>query len=79
MMTALKPVSKQYNQDMNWTFRHYAQLAKKYPNQWVACAQKRIIAVGKSVTHVLESARQKVKSEQIPVVFIEKGIHIYAH
>lgn len=78
-MNPLKPVSKQYNQDTNWAFLHYAELSKKYPNMWVACAQKRIVAVGKSITNVLELARQKVKSKQIPVIFIEKGIHIYAN
>ena len=78
-MNPPKPVSKQYNQDMNWAFSHYTNLAKKYPNMWVACAKKRIIATGKSVTKVLKLAHRKVKSEQIPVVFIEKGIHIYAN
>lgn len=78
-MKSLKPVSKQYNQDVNWAFSHYTDLAKKYPNMWVACAKKQIVAAGKSITETLTSAHQKIKSKEIPVIFIEKGIHIYAN
>lgn len=78
-MSPLTPVSKQYNQDMNWAYSHYSDLAKKYPNMWVACVKRRIVAYGKNITKVLDSARQKVKSDQIPLIFVEKGIHIYAN
>lgn len=74
-----RPLSKKYFEDFDWAYEHYTELAKKYPNKWVAVGNKKILSVSRSSTKALELAHKRVKAEQVPVVFIEKGIHIYAY
>ncbi len=71
-----KPVQKEYD----WAFDHYTELAKRYPDQWVAFSNHRILAAGPRLNLVLEKARrQQVDLPQIPHLFVETGLHIYAH
>lgn len=72
-------VSKQYQKDIDWIFANYTKLAKQYPNKWVACVKHKILAVGNSMTKALQVAQRKSGMGQIPVIFIEKGIHIYGN
>lgn len=70
-----KPEQREYD----WAFAHYHELAKRYPNEWVAFAHRRVLAAGPHLIRVLAKARQQVDWEHIPHLFVEAGIHVYAH
>lgn len=65
--------------DYDWAFAHYAQLAKRYPNQWVAFANHRILAGGRNLARVLAKAHERLDWPHIPHLFVEAGVHLYAH
>ena len=72
-----QPVPPSWRTEYDWAFAHYPQLAKRYANQWVAFAHRRVLAHGKSLTAVLDRARRKVRLQEIPHLFVERGIHVY--
>lgn len=65
--------------DYDWAFAHYPQLAKRYPNQWVAFANRRVLAGGPRLDRVMSKAHDQVDWPHIPHLFVESGIHLYAH
>ncbi|MBI4669585.1 MAG: hypothetical protein HY747_10475 [Elusimicrobia bacterium] len=65
--------------EYDWAFAHYPALTKKFPNEWIAFLAGRVLAHGKDPVRVLERAKKVTKVDrEIPTLFIEKGIHIYA-
>ena len=64
--------------EYDWAFAHYHQLAKRYPNQWVAFANRRVLAAGLNLRRVLDQAHQQLDWPHIPHLFVEAGIHVYA-
>ena len=74
--TALFP--PQLQREYDWAFAHYAQLARRYPNQWVAFAHRRVLAAGPHLIRVLAKARRQGDRAHIPHLFVEAGIHLYA-
>ena len=72
-----KPFPKDHNKEYDWVYSIYHKLAKKYPNMLIAFAKKKILARGKSLYKVMEKAHKLINWEEIPHLFIEKGIHIY--
>ena len=73
--TRLFPEPQQREYD--WAFRHYHELAKKYPNQWVAFAHHRVLAAGRRLNRVLEEAHRQIDWPEIPHLFVESGVHFY--
>lgn len=71
--------TKEFWDDMNWAEEHYSELMHKYPDKWVAVVDKKIVAAGESIKKIEEEAEKKTQRtrDQIPVVFIECGSHIY--
>ena len=65
--------------DYDWAFAHYGMLAKRYPNQWVAFANRHVLAAGPRLKQVLDKSRQKENFPDVPHLFVEAGIHVYAH
>lgn len=70
-----QPEQREYD----WAFAHYAQLARRYPNQWVAFAHRRVLAAGHRLNRVLAKAHEQVDWPHIPHLFVERGVHLYAH
>jgi len=70
-----KPLQREYD----WAFAHYAQLARRYPNQWVAFANRRVVVAGPHLMRVLARAHEQLDWPEIPHLFVEAGIHVYAH
>jgi hypothetical protein len=68
---------KKLQKEYDWAFAHYSALAKRYPNQWVAFANGRVLAAGPRLTTVLRLASRKQKIPQVPHLFVESGIHVY--
>ncbi len=68
-----------WKEERDWAYSEpvYPTLARKYPNRWVAVAHHRVIASGTNVVQVLAKARQKVDWSEIPLVFVERGVHVY--
>ena len=74
-----KPASLHWKEERDWAYggRVYPKLARKYPNRWVALAHHRVIASGTDVMRVLAQARRKIAWAEIPLVFVERGVHVY--
>lgn len=68
-----EPLQREYD----WAFSHYAQLAQRYPNQWVAVANRRVLAGGGNLARVLKQAHEQLDWPHIPHLFVEAGIHFY--
>jgi len=69
-----------WREELDWAYSQavYPQLARKYPNRWIAIARHRVVASGTKMMNVLAQARRKVEWDEIPLVFVERGIHVYA-
>ena len=78
-MSEIKLESEEYFEDMEWANQHYIDLQPKYSDRWVAISNKRIVASGKKLKEVESDAvRITGKSkEEIPVIFVECGSHVY--
>ena len=72
-------VSPEIEREYKWAFAHYGQLARQYPNQWVAFANRRVLAGGPHLLRVLAKARQQVDWPHVPHLFVEAGVHFYAN
>jgi hypothetical protein len=68
-----------WQDERDWAYSDavYPKLARRYPNRWVALAHHRVIAAGTNVMKVVAQARRKIDWEEIPLVFVERGIHVY--
>ncbi len=79
MRTTIKPPlpSKQYMRDFRWMVKHYRELCKKYPNQWVAVHKNRVVAVGTESGSVERLARERTGVNEIPVQLIDDGTIIF--
>ena len=73
-----KPVPRTWKREYDWAFAHYPELARRYPNEWIAFANAQVLAHGKALMVVLNRAKQKVRESEIPHLFVERGIHVYA-
>jgi len=71
------PASKEYWEDSDWALEHSSEISQKYPNQWVAVVNKRVVAAGKVIAEVEKIAEEKTGRKEFPVIFAEKGIHVY--
>ena len=74
-----RAVASQWKRELDWAYSQtvYPKLARKYPNRWVAVAHHRVIASGTNLMKVHAAARRKVHCDEIPLVFVERGIHVY--
>ena len=64
--------------DREWGYAHYGQLAKRYGNQWVAIVNRKAIAASRSIRVVEDRARAKTGELHVPVIFVERGGHVYS-
>ena len=72
-----KPLPKSFWEDDQWIIDHYDELARQYADEWVAVVDGKVVASGKSMGVVEKTAEKKARKRHIPVMFIEKGVHIY--
>ena len=70
---------KHEQREYDWAFAHYPEFVKRYPNQWVAFADHRILAAGRNLASVLAKAHRQVDQPHVPHLFVEAGVHVYAH
>ena len=75
-MGKIKIEGKKFWEDQEWGFKHYSELVRKYPDQWVAILDKKVVASG-DLAEVEMEAKRKTGKKYIPVIFVESGSHIY--
>lgn len=71
-------VSKEFWDDQQWGFQHHSDLLDKYKDKWVAIVGKKVVSAGKDLGKVEEEAKLKTGREEVPVLFVECGAHIYS-
>ncbi|MEW5896275.1 MAG: DUF5678 domain-containing protein [Nanoarchaeota archaeon] len=73
----MEKINKEFWEDLLWGEEHHTEFLKQYKDRWVAIRNKKVVAFGKNLAGVRREAQQKTGNEQIPVVFVECGEHIY--
>jgi len=76
-MNEFKQIPKEFWDDDEWAEKHYPELQKRFRDQWVAVANKKVITHGKNLAKVEEEARLKTGKRHISVTFVESGDHVY--
>jgi len=68
----MKKEAEQFWEDMQWGDDNYIELVKKYPDQWVAIVNKKVVASGQSLRDIeIEAEREtNKKKERIPTIFV---------
>jgi len=64
--------AEQFWEDMQWGEDNYTELVKRYPDQWVAIVNKKVVAFGGSLRDIEIEAERKTnkKKEVIPTIFV---------
>lgn len=70
-------LSAEFWKDDRWAHRNYQHLVKKYPNQWIAVLNKKVIAFSEDLAKVEEEAARVAGGRDFPMLFVEKGAHVY--
>lgn len=65
--------------DSQWADEHIADLAQAYPNLWVAVIDKQVVASGKVIAEVRRTAEAQSGKTHFPIIFAERGIHVYTN
>ena len=67
-----------FRTDQEWALENYQQFMKEYPDQWIAIYDKKVVATGKDLTSVEETAKRAtgLNSEKIPVIYIERKFRV---
>ena len=68
---------KEFWEDAKWAERHYSELVKEYPEEWVAVVNREVVTSGKDLARVKEEAKIKTGRAKIPTIFVECGDHVY--
>lgn len=72
-------INKKLWDDILWSEEHYSELMERFPDKWVAIVDKKAVSSGESIKAVeIEAEKITGRSKnEIPVVFVECGAHIY--
>jgi len=73
------PPDKQYDEDFQWMLENGVALVRAYPDQWVAIADKQVIACGKTIGATLKRAHKKTTRTNFVLHFVEGELYIYAN
>ena len=68
----MKTEAEGFWEDMQWGEDNYSELVKKYPDQWVAIVNKKVVASGQSLRDIeIEAERETNKKNGIiPTIFV---------
>lgn len=78
-MSQKKTISNYFWQNRKWMLQHYNELAAKYADKWITAIGGKVIASGNSIKEVEKIAKKILGKKHIPVMFMEKGVHIYGN
>lgn len=73
----MSTVSKEFWDDWRWGHAHHTELLKEHRDEWVAIFHKEVVASGINLAQVEKKAKEKTGTEQLPVLFIDCGEHLY--
>ena len=71
-------IPKRFWDDIEWGYAHYGSLAKRYGNQWVVIVHCKAVAASRNLREAEETARAKTGELHVPVIFVERGGHVYS-
>ncbi|MGA9348588.1 MAG: DUF5678 domain-containing protein [Anaerolineae bacterium] len=75
----LEPLPARFWEDERWLFEHVTELARQYPEQWVAIYRKRVVGVGRSRREVRQAAAEKLGDVGPLIVYrLESKPYVYA-
>ena len=55
----MEKIPKEFWEDAKWAEKHYSELVKKFPDEWVAVVNREVITSGKDLAKVKEEAKIK--------------------
>ena len=71
------PGPKEYWEDSKWASEHFTEIVRKYPDQWVAIVDRKVVAAGRTIADVEKIATEKTGRDEFPIYFAERGIRVY--
>jgi len=77
MKTEIKPASRQYWEDSEWAYENFTDIVRQYPDMYVGIYDKKVVASGKTIASVRESAHKKIGIKELPIIFAEKKVYVY--
>jgi len=73
-----EPLPARFWEDERWLFEHAAELARQYPEQWVAVYREQVAAVGQSRGEARQVASEKLGDVGPLVVYrLESKPYVY--
>jgi len=72
----MQEMTREFWDDLEWAESNHTELAKRYPDLWVAIVNKSVVSYGKNLSEVKKEAAQKTGKSQIAVFFVDTGEHI---
>ena len=69
-------VPDEFWEDKDWAFDNYSEWMKKYPDQWIAVVDRKVVAVGKDIREVERAAEEQTGRKYFPVIYVEGGPHL---
>ncbi len=69
-------IPDEFWEDKDWAFDHYSEWMKKYPDQWIAVVDKKVVAFGEDIQEIKRIAREKTGKKHIAVIYIEGGVRV---
>jgi len=73
----MEKIPERFWDDAKWGREHATYLLKNYPEMWVAIANKKVVASGKNLRAVEETARIKTGIKHVVVRFVGGSSCIY--
>ncbi|MDI6791258.1 MAG: DUF5678 domain-containing protein [bacterium] len=70
---------KSFFEELNWISVHRSELRKQYQGQWIAVANKKVVAFGRNMQSVEEKAVDATRRtlDEFPVVYMEDPHCVY--
>ena len=68
-----KPESRRMQREYAWAFSHYSELARRYPDQWVAFARKKVLASGSDLSKFSEKPDRSSVGPKSPTFSLRAG------
>ena len=70
--TALTKLWDDSTRDANYLDRHYSELLKQYPDQWVAVYQENVVAKGATLKGVLRKVdKQGIRRSNVAIEYLD--------
>jgi hypothetical protein len=73
----MEKIPKRFWEDAKWGRKHASYLLEKYPEMWVAIVNKKVVAAGKNIEKVRNTAQEETGVKHVLVRFVDGGSCIY--